>query len=82
MGKLTRGPLIEAGLWLGLALFLFAFSFEINKSIEIYKFGASGWPRVVIALIAIGALPFVFVCVLLCVCLVRGLRQEVQNADR
>ena len=33
-------------------------------------------------LIAIGALPFVFVCVLLCVCLVRGLRQEVQNADR
>ncbi|WP_299862170.1 BCCT family transporter [uncultured Hoeflea sp.] len=33
-------------------------------------------------LIAIGALPFVFVCVLLCVCLVRGLRQEVLNADR
>lgn len=33
-------------------------------------------------LIAIGALPFVFVCVLLCVCLVRGLRQEVQDADR
>ncbi len=33
-------------------------------------------------LIAIGALPFVFVCVLLCVCLVRGLRQEVRDADR
>ena len=33
-------------------------------------------------LIAIGALPFVFVCVLLCVCLIRGLRQEVTNADR
>lgn len=33
-------------------------------------------------LIAIGALPFVFVCVLLCVCLVRGLRQEVSHADR
>lgn len=33
-------------------------------------------------LIAIGALPFVFVCVLLCVCLVRGLRQEVENASR
>ena len=30
-------------------------------------------------LIAIGALPFVFVCVLLCVCLVRGLRQEVKR---
>lgn len=33
-------------------------------------------------LIAIGALPFVFVCVLLCVCLVRGLRQEFDHADR
>ncbi|WP_299590377.1 BCCT family transporter [uncultured Tateyamaria sp.] len=33
-------------------------------------------------LIAIGALPFVFVCVLLCVCLVRGLRQEFERADR
>ena len=33
-------------------------------------------------LIAIGALPFVFVCVLLCVCLVRGLREEVRHADR
>lgn len=33
-------------------------------------------------LIAIGALPFVFVCVLLCVCLVRGLQEEVRNADR
>ncbi|MDA5557925.1 BCCT family transporter [Shimia sp. MMG029] len=33
-------------------------------------------------LIAIGALPFVFVCVLLCVCLVRGLREEMSDADR
>jgi len=33
-------------------------------------------------LIAIGALPFVFVCVLLCVCLVRGLRLEFDHADR
>lgn len=32
--------------------------------------------------IAVGALPFVFVCVLLCVCLVKGLRQEVSSADR
>lgn len=33
-------------------------------------------------LIAIGALPFVFVCVLLCVCLVRGLKQEFDHAHR
>ena len=42
----------------------------------------SGSIEAIKKLIAIGALPFVFVCVLLCVCLVRGLRQEVSHAHR
>jgi glycine betaine transporter len=42
----------------------------------------SGSVAAIKKLIAIGALPFVFVCVLLCVCLIRGLRQEVHHADR
>ncbi len=42
----------------------------------------SGSIEAIKKLIAIGALPFVFVCVLLCVCLVRGLREEVRDADR
>ncbi|MGI9374469.1 MAG: hypothetical protein ACR2OJ_18445 [Hyphomicrobiales bacterium] len=56
MGKLRSGHLVEAGLWLGLAAFLFAFSFGFDKEIEIYKFGASAWPRAIILLIVLAAL--------------------------
>ncbi len=51
MGKLTISHLIETGIWFAIAIVFFAFSFEFNQPIEIYKFGASGWPRVVIALL-------------------------------
>jgi len=56
MGNLKRGHLVEAGLWLGLCLFLYVFSFGFDKPIEIYKFGASAWPRAIILLMAIAAL--------------------------
>ena len=56
MGRLSRSEIIEAGFWLGFALLAFAFSFDFNREIEIYEFGASGWPRVVILLIAVAAL--------------------------
>lgn len=56
MGNLRKGHLVEAGLWLGLCLFLYIFSFEFDKPIEIYKFGASAWPRAIILLMAIAAL--------------------------
>ncbi len=56
MGNLKTGHLVEAGLWLLLAFVLFIYSFEFNKSIEIYRFGASGWPRAIILLIVIAAL--------------------------
>lgn len=48
--------MVEAGLWLSLCLFLFIYSFEFNQEIEIYKFGASAWPRAIILLIAIAAI--------------------------
>jgi hypothetical protein len=56
MGKLRAGHLVEAGLWLGLCLFLYAYSFEFDKDIEIYKFGATAWPRAIILLIALAAI--------------------------
>lgn len=56
MGNLRPGHLIEAALWLSLCLFLFIYSFEFNQDIEIYKFGASAWPRTIILLMAIAAL--------------------------
>ena len=56
MGNLRKGHLVEFGLWMGLCLFLYVYSFEFDKTIEIYKFGASAWPRAIILLIAIAAL--------------------------
>jgi hypothetical protein len=56
MGKLRVGHLVEAGLWLGLCLFLYIFSFDFDRPIEIYKYGASSWPRAIILLMAIAAI--------------------------
>jgi len=56
MGRLRVGHLVEAGLWLGLCLFLYIYSFEFDKNIEIYKFGATAWPRTIILLIALAAI--------------------------
>lgn len=56
MGNLKTGHLLEAALWLALAAFLYAYSFDFDQSIEIYKFGASAWPRAVLLLIVVAAL--------------------------
>ena len=56
MGKLRTGHLVEVALWLSLCLFLYIFSFEFDKNIEIYKFGATAWPRTIILLMAIAAI--------------------------
>jgi hypothetical protein len=60
MGNLRTGHLVEAGIWLLLCLVLFIYSFEFNQGIEIYKFGATAWPRAIILLIAIAALGQLF----------------------
>lgn len=56
MGKLKSAHLIETGIWLAIAEIGFLYSGKFNQSIEIYKFGASGWPRAVLALIVVAAL--------------------------
>lgn len=56
MGKLRTGHLVEAGLWLSLCLVLYIYSFEFDQDIEIYKFGATAWPRTIILLMAIAAI--------------------------
>lgn len=55
MDKLTAGQWTEIAIWLTVAGLAFGFSFEFDREIEFYKFGASGWPRVIIALIFLGA---------------------------
>lgn len=56
MTSLTRGQTFEVVFWIGFAALAYYFSFEFDQDIEIYIFGASGWPRVVIALIVLAAL--------------------------
>jgi hypothetical protein len=48
--------MVEAGLWLTLCLILYIYSFDFDQNIEIYKFGATAWPRTIILLIAIAAI--------------------------
>ncbi len=56
MGNLKTGHIVEAAIWLSLTIFLYIYSFEFDKEIEIYKYGASSWPRAILLLIAIAAI--------------------------
>ena len=56
MGRLTRGHLVEAAIFLLIVVIFFGLSFEFNQPIEIYRFGATAWPRVVIGLLFIATL--------------------------
>lgn len=56
MGRLTRNHLVEAAIFLLIVAVFYGFSFEFNQPIEIYRFGATAWPRVVIGLLLIATL--------------------------
>ena len=56
MGRLTKSHLIEACVWLLIVAVFFGYSFEFNQTIEIYKFGATAWPRVIVGLLLIATL--------------------------
>ena len=51
MGRLTRTHMVEVAIFLLIVAVFYGFSFEFNQPIEIYIFGATAWPRVVIALL-------------------------------
>ncbi|MEC9011402.1 MAG: tripartite tricarboxylate transporter TctB family protein, partial [SAR324 cluster bacterium] len=50
MTKLKTRHIVETLVWLLTAVVFFVYSFEFNQEIEIYKFGATGWPRVILGL--------------------------------
>ncbi|MGI9304715.1 MAG: tripartite tricarboxylate transporter TctB family protein [Gammaproteobacteria bacterium] len=56
MKRLPAAALAEAAIWLLLAALAYYYSFQFDKSIEIYRFGASGWPRAVILLMVAAAI--------------------------
>ena len=51
LGRLDKSHMIEAAVWFAIVLIFFGYSFEFNQPIEIYEFGATGWPRVVLFLL-------------------------------
>ena len=51
MGKLNTSHLIEAVAWVAIASLFFIYSFEFNQKIEIYKFGATAWPRSILLML-------------------------------
>jgi len=55
LGKLDKSHMIEGAVWLLIVAIFFGYTFEFNQPIEIYIFGATGWPRVVIALLFLAA---------------------------
>ncbi|MEO9823236.1 MAG: tripartite tricarboxylate transporter TctB family protein [Paracoccaceae bacterium] len=48
--------MVEAIVWFLIVAVFFGFSFEFNQPIEIYKFGATAWPRVVLFLLLIATI--------------------------
>jgi hypothetical protein len=54
--KLKRSHMIETAIWLSIFVIFFAFSFTFNQPIEIYKFGATGWPRVILLLLLLATI--------------------------
>ncbi|MDG1935036.1 MAG: tripartite tricarboxylate transporter TctB family protein [Paracoccaceae bacterium] len=56
MGKLSKSTILEVLFWVAVAGIFFGYTFKFNQPIEIYKFGATGWPRVILLLIMLVAL--------------------------
>ncbi|MEL7114733.1 MAG: tripartite tricarboxylate transporter TctB family protein [Pseudomonadota bacterium] len=56
MERLTRANVIEAAIFLLIVAVFYVFSFEFNQTIEIYIFGATAWPRVVLGMLLIATL--------------------------
>ena len=51
MGKLKVSHFVETSVWIAIILIFFAFWFEFDQEIEIYIFGATGWPRVILGIL-------------------------------
>ncbi len=51
MSNIRRVHIVEAVVWLSIVLIFYFFSFEFDQEIEIYKYGATGWPRSILILL-------------------------------
>jgi hypothetical protein len=55
MGKLTGGQWFEIVFWTGFATAAYVLSFQFDRDVQMYRFGAAAWPRAVILLILAAA---------------------------
>jgi Tripartite tricarboxylate transporter TctB family len=46
---------LEWGFWVALAVAAYWLTFDFDEPLDIYRFGASGWPRFILACIVVGA---------------------------
>ncbi len=60
MSRVNTAQWLELAFWLALAGIAYGFSFEFSREIEMYKFGAAGWPRLVILMIVLTAFAQLF----------------------
>jgi len=56
MGHAQTRHIVEAILWLVAVLFFYFHSFAFDKEIEIYRYGASTWPRAILLMMALVAI--------------------------
>jgi hypothetical protein len=56
MRELPRGQWIEIGFWTFFTVSAFALTFGFDRKVDMYLFGAAGWPRVIIAVVFFAAL--------------------------
>ena len=60
MGNLTKFHFIELTAWAIFTIVFFAYSYEFNQNIEIYKFNATGWPRAILVILLLVVVGNVF----------------------
>ena len=51
MANLKRGHIVETFVWVSIVLIFYFFSFEFDQEIEIYRYGATGWPRSILMIL-------------------------------
>ena len=61
MGRLRSRHILEAAFWLAFAGAAYAVSFQFDREMEMYRYGAAGWPRAVILAMALAAVAQLFV---------------------
>lgn len=59
--KISSNAVIEWAVWMTLAISAFLITYEFDRPVEGYLYGATGWPRFIIVAIMVGAtLQFLF----------------------